>query len=199
MIAYRNIRRYDNLEFSKYTELRGYSHSFLKTEVFGNTPEFKETDKVIVGRLVDSILTDPGKADMLHLLYPIARSIAQKIKTAFGVFIKRFETQISYTAEMVFEAHVLHTTGRIDFLLPGHAVIDLKVTHAKDVHGLIKFMGYENQLWNYANLAGVKKKYIMIHSVPLKETFMIDLGIVSPRSEFWEAKILKFGLPAIAA
>jgi hypothetical protein len=198
MIQYRNIRRIDNLEFGQYTQLKGYSHSFLKAEIFGSTPEFKDTDKVIIGRLVDAILTDPGKADMLHALYPIARSIAQKVRAAFGEWIKRFETQISYTADMMYEGHVLPITGRIDFLLPGHAVIDLKVSHAKDVHGLIKFMGYENQLWNYANLAEVKRKYIMIHSVPLKQTFMIDLGVVSQHNEFWEAKILKFGLPMAA-
>lgn len=193
MIQYINIKRFDNLEFDSYLKLEGYSHSFLKAEINGTTPEFKGSFKVEIGKMVDAILSDPGKVNMLSEHYPIAKSIAFEIRKVFGNHIEKFQKQISFTGEMLYQGHVMPTTGRLDFLLPNHAVIDLKVTHEKDVRALIKFMGYENQLWNYANLAEVKRKYIMIHSVPLTKTFMIDMGVVSPRNEFWETKVLKFG------
>ena len=46
MIEYKDIKRYDNLDFSDYLKLKGYSHSFLKSEINGVTPEFKMTDRL---------------------------------------------------------------------------------------------------------------------------------------------------------
>lgn len=198
MITYSNIRRFDRMEFPEYRKLDGYSYSWLTREVNGQLPEFEETYKLIIGKLVDAILTDPAKADMRHEHYPIAKSIAARIKASFGPFLKSFEKQISFTGTMSYEGHEMHTMGRFDYGLPGHAVIDLKVTHANDVDKLIKYMGYNDQLWNYCNLYQVRRKYIMIHSVPLGQTFMKDMGVVAPRNEFWEAKILKFGTPMAA-
>lgn len=198
-IQYSNIKKIHNLDFETYLGLPGFSHSFLKNERNGSTEEFKETDKIIVGKLVDSILTEPEKADMSHPFYPMAKSIAHKITQAFGQFISKFEKQVSFTAELTFEGHVMKTTCRLDYLFPGHSVIDLKVTDSKDIDALIRFMGYENQTWNYANVAQVKKRYIMIYSRPLKETFMKDLGVLPLRNQFWETKVLKFGKPLVAA
>jgi PDDEXK-like domain of unknown function (DUF3799) len=194
MIQYHNIERYDRMDFDIYRGLKGYySNSFLKAERNGITPEFKITEMVTLGKLVDTILTDPGKVDMLDPIYAAAKSIAFKIKEVFGQYIDKFQKQVSYTATLEFEHHFLDTIGRLDYLLEGEAVIDLKVTKSKDVDALIKYMNYDNQVWNYANMAGVKRKYIMIHSVPLEKTFMKDLGVVTPRNAFWENKILKFG------
>jgi hypothetical protein len=193
MIQYTNIKRYDNLEFGQYLKLKGYSHSYLKSEINGVTPEFRVTDKVIIGKLVDAILTDPANAEMLNPLYPIAKSIAFKIKQCFGIEIEKFEKQVSYTANIVYNGFVMPTTGRLDFLIPKHAVVDLKVTHAPDVHALIEFMGYRNQLFNYCQMAEVCRQYILIYSVPKKSTYLIDLGLVGNENEFWQNKVLKFG------
>lgn len=193
MIQYHNIQRFDSMDFDVYRNLRGFSNSFLKAERNGITPEFKITDMVTIGKMVDTILTEPGKLNMLDPLYAIAKSIAFKIREVFGSYIDRFEKQVSYTATLEFMEHFLDTVGRLDYLLKNEAVIDLKVTKSKDVNALIKFMNYDNQVWNYANLASVKRKYIMIHSIPLGQTFMKDLGVVTPHNEWWENKILKFG------
>jgi PDDEXK-like domain of unknown function (DUF3799) len=181
------------MNFEHYLSLKGYSNSFLKAERNGIRPEFKVTDMVTLGKMVDSILTDPGKVNMLDPIYSVAKSIAFKIKDVFGNYIDKFEKQVSYTAQLEFEHHFMNTVGRLDYLLKNQAVVDLKVTKSKDVDALIKYMNYDNQLWNYCNLAQVKRKYIIIHSVPLAKTFMKDMGVLSPRNIWWENKILKFG------
>jgi len=193
MIQYHNIKRYDSMDFDFYRSLPGFSNSFLKAERNGIAPKFKVTEMVTLGKLVDTILTDPAEVNMLDPLYATAKSIAFKIRDVFGSYIDKFEKQVSYTATLEHMEHFLDTVGRLDYLLANEAVLDLKVTKSKDVDALIKFMNYDNQVWNYANLAGVKRKYIMIHSVPLGKTFMKDLGVVTPHNDFWENKILKFG------
>lgn len=186
------------MDFEEYLKLPYYSHSFLKAERNGMTDEFLGSYKVKIGSMVDAILCETGKINMLDEHYPIAKSIAFEIKKVFGSYIAKFQKQVSYTTDLVYEYHSMPAKVRLDFLLPGHASIDLKVTHEKDVHALIKYMGYQNQLWHQCKCSGVKKQYIMIHSVPLRKTFMIDLGVVTERNEFWENKILKFGQPIAA-
>lgn len=193
MIHYTNITRYDNLPFDQYLKLKGYGHSFLKGEKNGVAREFKETDKVILGKLVDGILSDPASVDMKNALYPAAKSIAYEIRTVFGSMISKFEKQVSFSALMHYNGYIMPTTCRLDFGVPSHAVVDLKVTHSNDPHGIIKYMGYQNQLWNYTGVYEVLKQYIMMYSVPLRKTVMIDLGIRSPRNEFWESKIQRLG------
>lgn len=181
------------MPFEQYLRLKGYSHSFLKGEKNGVAREFKETDKVILGKLVDGILSDPASVDMKNALYPAAKSIAYEIKTVFGSEIQKFEKQVSFSAIMHFNGYMMPTTCRLDFGIPAHAVVDLKVTHSNDPRGIIKYMGYENQLWNYTGVYQVPKQYIMMYSVPLRKTFMIDLGIRKSSNLFWESKIQRLG------
>ena len=140
----------------------------MKAERFGQTEAVEETEKMRLGTLVDAILTDPEKAQYNDLLYPQAKSIAARIKEQFGVFISKFDKQVSFTAELSHNGFRIPSTGRIDFGIPKHAVIDLKVTSSKDVRALIEFMKYKEQLWHYCNLYGVKKGFIIIYSIPLK-------------------------------
>lgn len=195
-IQYSNIKRIDALDFDIYKKMPGYSFSFLKNEDFGRAQEVNETFKIKVGKIVDAILTEDGNVDMMCEEYAIARSIAIKIKEKFGAYIKHFHKQPSFVADLNYQNLVMPSRGRLDYLLPRLAVVDLKVTFEKNWKGLIKYMRYEDQQWNYANMAEVKRKYIMIHSVPLGTTEMVDLGVVTPRNEFWESKVLKFGIPA---
>lgn len=192
MITYNKIIRYDNLDFDNYLKLKGYSHSWLKNQRNGVTPVFNMTDNIRLGSLVDSILTEPAKANINHSLYNPAKNIAYSLQTNFRSLIDNFKKQISYTAVMEYKGFEILTTGRIDYLLEAHAVIDLKITKSKDVKALIEFMGYRNQLWHYARLSNVRKAYLMIYSIPLKKTFIIPVDI-SGRCIFWEESILNFG------
>ncbi len=195
MITYSNIKRFDNLQFEEYLKLEGYSHSFLKRERNGITQELTMTDNIIMGKLVDGILTDPGAVDMSNVLYPSAKIIAFDIKQTFGDLIKFFVPQISFTADVEYKGFLMPTTGRLDWLLPGHAVIDLKCTKAKanQLPGLIDFMGYKNQVWHYCKMAKMDKAYLMFHSIPDKKTLIIFIDCSLGYNEFWAEKTMMFG------
>lgn len=193
MITYSNITRYDNMPFDQYLRLGGYSHSFLKRERGGVTEDLKITDNIRIGSLVDNILTEPARVDMSSPLYPYARDIAAKIKATFGGLIQAFQKQVSYTADASCGDFCMPVTGRLDFLLPRHSVIDLKVTKSKELKTLIEFMGYKNQGWNYCKMAKVDTFFLMMHSIPLKRTEIIKVDCSSSDNEFWREKIIKFG------
>ncbi len=195
MINYQNIIRHDGIEFGEYLKLPGLSHSFLKGEKHGAAKEVLVTDKIMIGKIVDAILSDPQGIDMSSPHYQAAKSIAYLIQSKFGPIIKQLKSQVSYTADLLHNSFMLSTKGRLDWQLGHHATIDLKVTFSKDVKGLIRFMGYENQVWHYSKCSNTEKAFIMIHSVPLKKPFLFEIPVSSPTNQFWENKILKFGKP----
>lgn len=193
MIHYTNIQRHDNIPFTDYLRFEGYSHSYLKYEQNGEKAEIEVTKQMRLGSMVDAILTDPENVDMSDEMYVPGRDIARKIKQQFGNMFQHFDKQVSYTACVEYRGCKMKTTGRLDFLLAGHAVVDLKVTKAKDVIALIEFMGYKNQLWHYCKYAGVSKGYIMIYSTTTKQTMIVYVDCSQPVNEFWAGKILKLG------
>ena len=154
---------------------------------------FNVTDKMRLGSIVDAFLTQPEEIDIYSPLYNIGREIAIHIKDVFGSLISHFEPQISYTSDIEFNGLKMPTTGRLDWLLRGQAVIDLKVTEATDLKPLIKFMGYDNQMWNYTGMARVNKSFILAYSTKIKKCLPIIEIPRQERNEFWESKILKFG------
>lgn len=193
MIIYSNIQRHENIPFEEYLKLDGYSHSFLKGNIQGMSKHFEVTDKVRVGHIVDAMLTEPAKVDMSSPLYPQCKAIAAKIMTLFGDVIELASKQNSYTATMHLGDLSMPVTGRLDLLLEGFAVVDLKITNEKDIEPLIQFMGYENQLWHYAKMAGVNKAYLMFYSVPRKEVIVRAVDVTSDMNEFWFNKLIDFG------
>jgi len=196
MIQYNNTKRYENLPFEQYLKLGGYSHSFLKSQKNGITPYFKVTDKVRLGSLVDALLTQDDRFDFSDPLAQDAIKIARNIKDMFGGMIQLFKPQISYTSTLELMGLSLNVTGRLDWELPKHAVIDLKVTGAKsdkEFASYIEHMGYKNQLWNYAKMAGLKKAYIIPYSVPNKKCLNIVTIPLNERNEFWENAVFNFG------
>lgn len=194
MIQYTDIVRYDNLSFEDYLKLQGYSHSFLKANIQGVRKFIDVTDNMRVGSMVDAILTEPAKADMTSELYPHCKVIAFELKKMFGDVMLACKKQISYTATASFNGLSIPTTGRLDFLLEGVAVIDLKITQSKDVDALIKYMGYENQVWHYSKMAKVSKAYLIMYSVPLKKVIVKFIDTSSDINGFWLNKIVDFGM-----
>jgi len=192
-ITYTNIQRYDNLEFEEYLKLPGFSHSFLKHAKNGIKSDITVTDKMRVGSMVDAILTEPHKANMANPIYPYCKDIAFNVKEKFGTLIQHFQKQISYTATVQYNVFEMPTTGRLDFLLPGHAVIDLKITDSKDIPALIEFMGYKNQGWHYCKLAGVNKFYLMVYCIPKKKTFLYEFDCSDGYNTFWANKVMEYG------
>lgn len=196
MITYSEIKRFVGIPFDEYQRLGGYSYSFLKREVNGVAPEFIGSDKVRLGSLVDAILTQDDRIDYDDPQLDRAMKIAIEIKDKFGDLIKLFVPQVSYTAVSEFSGFKMPVKGRLDWELPKHAVIDLKVTEAKtdrEFATLISHMGYDHQLFNYCGMSKVNKGYLMPYSTTAKKCLSvvgIDFG---PSDPFWEDKILKFG------
>lgn len=196
MISTTNIQRHDDVPFTEYLRMPGNSHSFLRYEKNGEKAEIIATEKMKRGSMVDSILTDkPQDVDMSSPLYEQAKQIAYSIRKNFGGMIDSMEKQVSFTAEMEHLDHKMIGKFRLDFLLPGYIVLDLKVTDAKpkQIPGLITHMGYDNQLWGYSKVAQVDRAFILAYSVPAKNVFLFNVPVSSPTNEFWEGKILKFG------
>lgn len=197
MITYSDIKRYENVPFEQYRKLGGYSFSFLKREVAGVSPEFIASDKVKLGSLVDAILMQPEEADISSPLWNDAVKIASHIRSSFGTLLPAFKSQRSYTGVISHAGLSMCVTGRTDWEIDQMAVIDLKVTSAKtdaQFKALVTHMGYDNQQWNYARLAGAKAAYLMPYSsVAKKPLSIVKLPITSDYNEFWASKILKFG------
>lgn len=186
-----NIRRLEGLDFESYKLLPQFNFSFLKGERAGIAKQIHETPKIILGRLVDDILTD-GKPDMLNKLYPHAKKIAAFLIDKFGHIMPFLAKQVSFTGELHYNGMMLPVKGRPDFELLKSLTIDLKVTHAKDVMGVINYMRYQEQQWLYAKLAQARDAYLLPYSVPLQSARILQLT-VGDYNDFWADKILKFG------
>jgi hypothetical protein len=187
----KNIQRLDGLDFESYKILPQLNFSYLKNQRAGVAKQISQTPKIVLGKLVDDILTG-GKVDMLNKLYPHAKKIAHFLQDKFGHVLPFLAKQVSFTGELHYNGIALPVKGRPDFELLKSLIIDLKVTHAKDVRGVINYMRYEDQQWVYAKLAQVKEAYILSYSVPLQKADIIPLQI-NDYNEFWADKILKFG------
>lgn len=196
MILCREVQRYTGLDFSSYVALPGYSHSFLKREINGTAPHIQKTDKMAFGSLVDDIRSN-AQVDMGHPLYPAARDIAARLYAEFGTLLDAFHKQVSYTGTFSHRGFSMPVKGRPDFEVPNKLIVDLKVTHAKDLRGLLAWAKYDDQQFCYGKLAGVTVRYLMIYMVPHKRTEFIPLRD-TPSNSFWEEKILKFGTVAPA-
>jgi hypothetical protein len=200
MITFTDIQQHINVPFEIYQKLPGLSTSFLKQEKNGVKPDFVMTDKVRVGSLVDSILTEPGKADMSSLLYPTAKDIAFRLKKEYP-FISNLMPQVSYTALAEHQGFKMRVRGRLDYLLPlgdgtstNLAVVDLKVTYSSEaqIKALIEHMRYDEQMFLYCKFAKVKVAYLMFYCVPKKKCILEKIQFPDT-STWWEEKIINHG------
>lgn len=181
------------MPWQEYAALPGYSFSYLKREVGGQSPYFTMTDKMRLGSLVDAILMQPDEINMKDPLFSDAKLIAGEILAIWGKQIAGFKCQMSYSGAVNYAGVSMQTKGRSDWELPGHAIVDLKITEATDVRSLIMFMGYDNQQNNYCALAGVPVAYILAYNPKLRRCLPLVSLPYNPDNQFWKDKVLKFG------
>lgn len=193
MINYKNIVRLNGMSFSEYLSIDRYSQSSLKNNRNGVSEAITITDNIRIGSLVDGILTDPKTVNMSSQLYPYCKEISFKIKEFLGSEISSLKSQVSYTADVEMDNFSLPVKGRLDFLLENIATVDIKITKSKNIDDLIKFMGYENQLWHYSKMANTPKAYLIIYCIPLKRVIVKSVDVGSDTNEFWAEKIIDFG------
>lgn len=194
MITVTDVVFHEDLSFEEYLKLpNGFSHSYLKGERNGIAAHIEETNNMRRGTLVDKILTEPHSVDMSDPMYVEAREIAGRLQAQFGPAIKRFKKQISITAVFHHQGFSMPVRGRLDFLLPRIAVIDLKVSGVPDMKKNISHFGYDNQLWGYSKMAGVSKSYLLAYMVKNKSTEIHGIDVSTDYNEFWAEAILRFG------
>lgn len=191
IILCNNIRRYENVDFDAYKGSPGYNYSFLKRERAGIATELTMSDKIMLGTLVDAILTG-GAVNMRHAMYPHAKKIAAKLKDTFGSILPFFKKQISYNADFHYKGFVLPVRGRVDFELQPRMIVDLKVTGESNIGGLIDHMKYADQQFAYRLMAQVPECYLLIYSYKTQSSKVISLPATN-YSEFWADKIIRFG------
>lgn len=202
MLTYSNIQRIENLPFEKYLALsndgeRAYSHSFLKSEQSGVSPLFVASQKVKLGKMVDEILMSPETVNPALPEFSEGRKIASAIKARFGKLIDNFVPQVSYTGQLSHKGLVMNICGRLDWELPKHSVIDLKVTDAKtdkEFAKIIEYMGYSNQMFNYRGLAGVENSFLIPYSTKAKACLsVVKIEWSQASKDFWKNAVIKFG------
>lgn len=189
-----------NIPFEDYLKMDGYSHSFLKREIGGVNPVFEGSDKVKFGSLVDSILTEPEKVNVLDPNYRDACNVAHSISNFIGTGLQHLEKQISFSGNLTNGVLSMPIKGRLDLFGIGR-VFDLKITYVsiEQIDTLIDFMGYRNQMFLYCLGLNVKKATLIIYSVKSKKIvfrhFDFNAGINLKRAEnFFNDKLLKFGI-----
>lgn len=192
MIQYSNQKIYDRTSFDDYLSIDGYSNSFLRNESMGISRKIEPTDKMKLGSIVDSILTEPEKVNMLDPMYDVARDIAAKVKSDFP-YVEHFKKQVAMTAIAEYKGFKMTTKGRLDYLFEKKCVLDLKITSYKNPKASIAHFGYCNSMWNYCKMAGVDMAYLIMYCIPLKKTFIEPIDCSQDYNEFWANAILKFG------
>lgn len=197
VVVYRNCQRAQVASFEEYLSLPGKSHSSIKSDKGGYSAPFNVTKKVMIGKIIDQILTDSGKVDYSNENYPIARIIANRIKEKFAPVLAHLQTQVAFTGTMEYKGLTMPVKGILDYLLPKFCVLDLKYTEEQHVDKLITYMGYPNQLWNYGKLASVNKSYIISFSAHKANQSnpcrIIEIPIHQENNTFWENAVLNFG------
>lgn len=198
-ITYTDIIRQSNLPPKEYRSLAvgRRSFSFLKSEIGGVSPHFEPTKAMELGSAVHDILsghyTGPVDTELFHQ----AREFAIAIKRQYFIqswMLLEFET--SYTATMEYMGLKIPIMGRTDAEFPDKATIDFKITAAssdKQFAALIAHMKYDDQIWNYGNMAKTPKRYLLPYSTKRKCCLGLISLPVEPRNAFWEAACLKFG------
>jgi hypothetical protein len=193
MLIYTDVREYRNMPFIDYMKLPAYSHSYFRNERGGVPGELLLTENMRIGGLVDAILMQPELASYSDPLYEAAKAIAYDITKQWGKTVKHFITQPSYTAIMHHGEFSMPVKGRPDWVLPNLAVIDLKITKSRYIKELIAHMNYKNSIWHYCKLAGVKRGYLLMHSLAIRKTQLIPVDCSSDENDFWRDRVFLFG------
>lgn len=193
-IICKNVQRIEAIGFDDYKRVERFNFSYLKRERAGIATELAMNDKIMLGSLVDAILTG-GHIDMSHSMYRHAKKIAAYIKSKFGALLPHLSKQVTYIGEMHYNGFMLPVKGRLDWELRKRMVIDLKVTSVADIPALIKHMQYEDQQFCYYSLAQTPEAYILAYSTKTGQAKVIPLT-VTKFNEFWADKIIRFGKAA---
>lgn len=180
-----NIKYYENLPFSEYLKLPGYSYSTLKNN---GVPFGAPTAKMTTGTAVHNYLLEPHLFDHSNTK---AKKLALALKPVIGPMLKHLEAELSFTADMEHEGFVMPYRGRADLAMRGRLVIDLKYTEM-DVRKAIDFFGYQHPITGYMSGCLARSGFVVSINPKTEATQVVS---INPTHDFWNEMILKFGWP----
>ncbi len=153
-----NIVHVGEIKFTDYLKIKLNSHSSLK---YGGQI-IVPSQKMQLGTLVDGILTQKERVDENDMQYNYAKKIAATLLAQYPI-IDRCQKQYAITGTLTDGYMQLHVKGLIDLYLSKFAIFDIKITEAKlaDYEKVISHMGYDNQMWLYSMLSGLKPALIV--------------------------------------
>jgi len=192
MLTFTNHATHPPQPFAGYIRSPGYSHSFLRYNINGSMPEIIATDKMRLGTMVDEIRTG-GNADITYPQYAYAKQIALYLIKHMP-FLDRLQPQAHCTATAHYAGLQLPMKTLIDFLLPGVATVEMKVSdiHSKNVAGIIAHMGYDNQCFIERSCANVPVAYLLIYCRKSKDIYF-DARSTNGADDWVSEQVLKFG------
>ena len=210
MPTYSNISTFHDTPFSEYLKWPEYSHSGLK---YGNKPmDGAVSSNIIFGGIVDAIQAGTVSNEQYgSIYYPFALKHAKKIDEKFGWAMEYMSKQLSLKGRAEHNGFVLPVKVRPDMVLGNKFLLENKITfsgctnkkapeHQKiaSLISIIDFMGYDNQVYHQKEMSGVEDAYILMHSVPLGETYLFKRlttqAEIEKAADWWNNKISLYGL-----
>lgn len=208
MLEYSHITRHDNIPFAEYQTWQEYSHSFLKYQKRGILEPKEITDNIMFGAIVDAILCNEVTPEMYaNYMYTMALKHCATIIRKFDAVLKHSAKQVCYKGRITYNGFILPVKVRLDMQFRNNFLFENKITFSgcknkrapdevkiKSILDLIVYMGYDNQVFHQLKMSKVYKGYIMIHSVPLDETFLFERNNFDTAQNWWIEQIKYFGL-----
>jgi len=182
----KNVQYHRNMPFDEYLKLPGYSYSGIKN---AGLPLITLTNKMRIGTAVHNYLFEPEKYDYKD--FRLIKELAYQVKLTLGDALIGLESEVGVTAEFYHEDFVMPYKGRVDLLRVDRVVIDLKVSE-KPLSKTIPFFGYDRQLSGYS-LATSARVQMILRICPV--TAKTELKLIPISSEWWEKRVLKYGMP----
>lgn len=179
-----NTRYYFNLTFEEYEKLHGLSYSKMKSydKPVLNTPSMNFGQKVHQYLLEPHIFEHEGDLKVIKFC-------AAKVKEVIGDLWQHLSTEVSVQSDFVNDGFFLPYKGRIDMLVKGRIIVDLKVSKHQ-LSKTITHFGYDNQLNGYMLATGIRRA-VIIRICP--DSYISEIKIIPFNNAFWQTAVLKFG------
>lgn len=179
-----NTRYHYDLTFDEYEKLHGLSYSKLKSydRPVLNTPAMQFGTKVHQYLLEPKLFDHDGQLQLIKFC-------AAKVKDVIGDLWQHLSTEVSVQSDFVNEGFFLPYKGRIDMMVEGRIIVDLKVSRHQ-LSKTITHFGYDNQLNGYMLSTGIKRA-VIIRVCP--DGFVTEMKVIPFNNAFWQTAVLKFG------
>lgn len=172
-----NVIYHPAQDFAQYLKIPGTSFSSLKAFKGGATLGMQ------LGTRVHNYLNEPEQYDWIDS--DVVLPIAGKIKEKLGAAYNHLQKELGVTCDLLHDGMMLNYKGRIDMVIPGRIVVDLKVLAGK-LQDAVKYFKYDRQISGYCLASGCSIGLIVAYN---KKEKKVETMLIKPCSIFWEQTI----------